>query len=88
MDKNGKCSLINTCPKEEKNILYCHLRRYKWFSYFSWNCRKPGLTCGLAFSKEVVARGELDGRLGIEAGIWGMLPVSCFQASKEGGGEL
>lgn len=38
-------------------------------TYFSWNCRKPGLTCGLAFSREVVARGELDGRLGIDAGI-------------------
>lgn len=53
-------------------------------AYFSWNCRKPGLTCGLAFSNEVVAKVEL----GMEAGIWGMLPVSCFQASREGGGEL
>lgn len=37
--------------------------------YFSWNCRKPGLTWGLAFSREVVASGELAGRLGMEAGI-------------------
>lgn len=57
--------------KEEwqHTVLDSVMQDTKVFSYFSWNCRKPGLTCGLAFSREVVARGELAGRLGIEAGI-------------------
>lgn len=75
--------------EKEKKLTLCPLREGKKdtdqrLAYFSWNCRKPGLTCGLAFSNEVVAKVEL----GMEAGIWGMLPVSCFQASREGGGEL
>lgn len=27
-------------------------------THFSWNWRNPGLTWGLAFSREVVAKGE------------------------------
>lgn len=27
-------------------------------THFSWNCRNPGLTWGLAFSREVVAKGD------------------------------
>lgn len=70
MNKNGKYSFINTWTKEEnKYIVMQSNKTNKSLSYFSWNCRKPGLTCGLAFSREVVASGELAGRLGIEAGI-------------------
>lgn len=53
-------------------------------THLSWNCKNPGLTWGLAFSREVVARGEVAGRLGMEAGSWGMEPANCFQASMEG----
>lgn len=55
-------------------------------TYFSWNWRNPGLTWGLAFSREVVAKGEAA-RLGTDAGIWGiwgMVEASCFQASSVG----
>lgn len=38
------------------------------------------MTCGLEFSREVVARGEEAAKLGTEAGSWG----SCFQVRSEG----
>lgn len=38
----------------------------------------------MAFSSEVVARGEEAGRLGMDAGSWGMEPVRCFQARRVG----
>ncbi len=50
---------------------YHEFTRMTTSTHFSWNCRKPGLTWGLAFSSEVVARGEVAGILGMEGGKLG-----------------
>lgn len=46
----------------------CRGQKAVWNTHLSWNCRKPGLTCGLAFSSEVVASGEDAEVMGMDTG--------------------